>query len=209
MITNYHAIREVAKLIDEAIDTTIDALHERRVEHEPAFTDRMLGAIENSLDGYYSKGISWRAKTLTDRGPGSQESKYGADFMGVLKIDLPELTVAKGFLAQAKLLRHGRVDDLSELQAQCEKMLRMSPDSYVFLYSTKEVRIVPAISIVGVSVDPTELYSRSPQRFFEDYLECFIGDRDINSPSEANLRTLMDEYKTRAGIFIGAKDYEI
>jgi hypothetical protein len=97
MLAYYQAVRGVATRIADAINHTTEALRQGRIEHEPAMTDRMLGAIEESLDNFQYKGIQWRAKTLTDRGSGSQESKYGADFMGVLDISLPNFTVKKGF----------------------------------------------------------------------------------------------------------------
>src|SRR5438309_11786536 len=99
MIAYYQAVRGAAKRIADAINHTVEAIGEGRIEQEPAVTDRMLGAIEESLRNYSKKGISWSAKTLTDRGLRSQESKYGADFMGVLNIALPEFNVSKGFLA--------------------------------------------------------------------------------------------------------------
>lgn len=204
MIADYHAVRDVAQHIAAAIDLAVDALREGRVEHEPAMTDRMLGAIEQSLKDYQRKGIRWSAKTLTDRGRGSQESKYGADFMGVLNIALPEFAVSKGFLAQAKLVRNGSSGDLGELRQQCKKMLKLSPDSFVFLYGQDGVRVVPAISVVGAKVDPLQLYSRSAQRFFEEHLECFIGDGQIQSATPAALEAMRDRFDARRAIEIRA-----
>jgi hypothetical protein len=204
MIADYRAVRGVAQHIAAAIDLAVDALREGRVEHEPAMTDRMLGAIEQSLKDYQRKGIRWSAKTLTDRGRGSQESKYGADFMGVLNIALPEFAVSKGFLAQAKLVRNGSSGDLGELRQQCKKMLKLSPDSFVFLYGQDGVRVVPAISVVGAKIDPIQLYSRSAQRFFEEHLECFIGDGQIQSATPAALDALRDRFDARSAIEIRA-----
>ncbi len=42
MITYYHAIRDVAHRIAGAIDHSVNALREGRVEQEPAMTDRIL-----------------------------------------------------------------------------------------------------------------------------------------------------------------------
>jgi hypothetical protein len=204
MIKGYHAVREAAQHIAGAIDGAVDALREGRVEHEPAMTDRMLGAIEQSLTNYESKGIRWRAKTLTDRGRGSQESRYGADFMGVLRIALPEFVVSKGFLAQAKLVRRYSSGDPRELRQQCEKMLNLSPDSFVFLYGMDGVRVVPALSVVASKVDPLQLYSRSAQRFFEEHFECFIGDRNIQTAAPATLEALADRFEVRRAIEISA-----
>lgn len=205
MFTYYQAVRGAAQHIAAAIDRSVDALRQGRVEQEPAMTDRMIGAIEESLANYSHHGIIWYGKTLTDRGSGSQESKYGADFMGVLSISLPKFSVRKGFLAQAKLLRDGPPGDLDQLKTQCEKMLSLSPDSFVFLYSEYGVRVVPAVSVCASDIDPRALYSRSAQRFFEEHLQCFIGDRNINAPSSITLNELRARFAARSALFIEAK----
>jgi hypothetical protein len=165
----------------------------------------MIGAIEFSLDGFRTRGIRWDGKTLTDRGKGAQEAQYGADFVGVLNIDLPDFKMSKGFLAQAKLLRHDTVDDLEELKRQCHRMLNLSPDSFVFLYSRQGVRVVPAISVVGAALDPSYLYSRSAQRFFEEHLQCFIGDQAIQSPTPEALEHLRRRFEARSALLLTAR----
>lgn len=204
MLPYYKAVRQGAQRIAEAIDYSVEALRNGQIEQEPAMTEKMTTAIERSLTNYRHNGIRWRAKSLTDRGVGSQESKYGADFMGVLNIALPEFQISKGFLAQAKLIREGRTVDLDELKQQCEKMLRLSPDSFVFLYAASGVRVVPAISVVGSKWEPQYLYSRSAERFFEEHLECFIGDRNINAPTPDMLIELQKRFEARSAIWIQA-----
>jgi hypothetical protein len=178
------------------------------VEQEPHLTDRLLGRIMQSVNGYKSKGVTWRAKTLTDHGQGTQEKQYGADFVGVLDIDLPEFKVTKGFLAQAKLLR-GHVMKKSEfgrLVGQCEQMLNLSPTAFVFHESTDGIRVIPAIAVVGASraeiaFDPDAVYSRKLSRFYEEHLECFIGDREINDANDQTLARL----KARSLLYIAAR----
>jgi hypothetical protein len=172
-------------------------------------TDRMLGAVEESLRNFRVHGVRWTAKTLTDRGANSQESRFGADFLGVLNIRLPDFSVSKGFLAQAKLMRGRWFHDAQQLQKQCEQMLMLSPDSFVFLYSRKGVRVVPAISVLGAKGDPTQLYSRSSQRFFEQHLECFIGDRAISSPTPAALEKLQRQYEVRRALLLEGQPIEL
>lgn len=210
MLRYYQAVRQTAEHIANAINTAVDALHEGRIEQEPAMTDRMLGAIEQSLSGFSAKGIRWGAHTLSDRGAHSSESIYGADFMGVLNIDLPEFKVKKGFLAQAKLLRNESSGSLNQLHAQCEKMLLLSPASFVFLYGDEGVNIVPALSVVSSRIHPAYLYRRSAQRFFEEHLECFIGDRAIQAPVKETLTNLRQFKLARTGIEIRAtaEDYD-
>jgi hypothetical protein len=202
MIAYYQAVRQAARRIAEAADHTVEALRHGQIEQEPAMTDRMLGAIEEAMRDFIANGIRWSAKTLTDRGRRAQEPRVGADFLGVVNITLPEFSGSKGFLAQAKMVHSGRVNDVAALRRQCEKMLSLTPDSFVFLYSYDGIRIVPAISVIAAKIDPVFLYSRSPQRFFEEHLECFIGDRAIESPTPSALERLRQRYKARNALLL-------
>ena len=205
MNTHYRCISEAARRIGDAIDRSVEALKRGRIEHEPAMTDRMLGAIEESLALAENHEVKWTAKTLTDRGRGSQESKVGADFMGVLQIKLPDYSVAKGFLAQAKLIRDGKVTGVSEMRRQCEKMLKHSSESFLFLYGTQGVRVVSALAVVSSDLNPTELYSKTARRFYTDHLECFVGDRSIQAATPEMIKDLRARYNPRALQLIKAR----
>lgn len=208
MIRNYGIVRESANHLAAAAERTTESLIERLVEQEPHFTDRMLGRIQHAMEGYEVKGVRWTSKTLTDHGRGSQEKKYGADFMGVLQISLIDYRVDKGFLAQAKLVEPHEVmsnKDITDLKDQCEKMLSLSPDSFVFLYSITGIRVVPALSVLnGDSRNPHDYYSRSVSAFFELHFECFVGDRKINSPKTEVLEKIREENDARSLLYLGA-----
>ena len=150
MIRDYGIIRESAQRIADAADRTVEEFRNGLVEQEPAITDRLLArmtdaavrtdelieGIRASLDGFTLKGVRWTAKTLTDRGRGAQEKEYGADFMGVLAIELPEYSVRKGFLAQAKIAwpdMRWPEPERERMRGQCRQMLELSPASFVFL----------------------------------------------------------------------------
>ncbi len=206
MLSHYKTIRDVADRLSNAAVGTCDSLVKKRVEQEHHFTDRMLGAMEYSVNDFKKNGIQWNAKTLTDRGINAQESTYGADFLGVLDIDIEGFKVAKGFLAQAKLLREGRSIDMTELREQCNKLLIFSPDSFVFLYKEDGIDVYPAISVVSSDKTLTSHYSRSIKSFFELHLECFIGDRKINTASAEQLKRLLEVYNSRSGLLLQARD---
>lgn len=209
MIRDYAIIRDSGKRAADAASRAIEAFREGRVEQEPALTDRMLGGIEEAMREFHVKGIKWNAKTLTDRGRGSQEKQYGADFAGVLSIELPGFQVKKGFLAQAKIIEPGGYisgNIFNSMREQCEKMLTMTPDSFVFLYSKKEIVVVPAVSIAGAEyVNPHDLYSRSIARFFEEHFQSFIGDRRISSPTPDTLEELRREVNSRSLLYLEAR----
>jgi len=200
-------VRKSARRIADAVDHTVEAWREERMSEEPDFTNRMLGAIEQAMHGFSLKGVSWSARTLTSHMRNAEERRYGADFMGVLSVNLPDYQVNKGFLAQAK--RADRLDarEMRRLREQCERMLTLSPDSFVFVYSDTGVYIVPAIAVLAAapSLPPSELYARSVARFFEEHFESFIGDRAVSSPTPDTLEKLMERFHARRALYIQAE----
>lgn len=208
MLSEHAIIREAASRIAEAATATVSDLREGLIEHEPNFTDRMLGRIADAMDGYRSKGLTWRAKTLTDCVPNSQESRFGADFVATLSINLPDYVVHKGFLGQAKLFgrRPFGAKDQDRLASQCHKMLALSPASFVFVYSKQAIRVVPAVAVTAAGrIDERANYSRSIKRFYEEHFACFIGDSDVNAPSAATLLALLERYEARSGLWLGTE----
>lgn len=201
-------IRSTVRRIAAAAELSVEDLKEGLVEQEPHVTDRMLGRIAQSIDGYKTKGVVWTAKTLTDHGPNSQEKEYGADFVGVLEIDIPGYKVKKGFLAQAKLVKAGQMkrDEFRRMIGQCQQMLDLSPSSFVFYQSLEGIRVIPAVAVVGaigpeVVFNPDGLYSRKLSTFYEEHFECFIGDRRISEPTMETLA----ELEARRLLFLAAR----
>lgn len=202
-------IRESARRVAEAADETAETLRDGRIEQEPAYTDRMLGRIENAMNEFRAKGVRWTAKTLTDRAPNAQEKEYGADFVGVLDISLPGYAVKKGFLAQAKMIEPEeslRDQDWERMRAQCGTMLSLSPDSFLFVYSITGTIVVPAGAILSLTEphNPHELYSRKLARFYEEHFECFIADRRIHAPTIEALESLREEMRARRLLYLAA-----
>ncbi len=210
MLSYLGIIREVAQVVTDAAEGTIEALNTRRVEQEPQFTDRMIGRIEQALEEYQIKGVIWRAKTLTDRGRGAQESIYGADFMGVLDISIEGYSVRKGFLAQAKLIEPNSnisPQEYARMRDQCREMLGLTPASFVFLYSSQGINVVPAISVVAADrMNPHDLYSRRLNRFYEEHFASFLGDKAISTPDINVLEGLADRYKSRSALGLLASE---
>jgi len=195
---------KAAKVIGTAIQGAEIALSEGRIEQEPAMTDRMLARIEQALEYREIGGITWQAKTLTDRGRNAQESKMGADFIGVLDVRVSGYFVEKGFLAQAKMIRRGGFMDMRDLVQQCERMLSLSPDSYVFLYTEKGVFVTSATAVVAASGNLSAVHTEKAQKFFLSHLMCMVGDRAISSPTPAGLDELLQKANARRGLLITA-----
>lgn len=207
MIGRYGIIKPSAKLVAEAVQGVVDEYAEGIIREEPDFTSSMLQTIKERLNGKTVKGIVWQSVVTTSHGPNSEEKPTGADFMGVLSINLPDYNVNKGFLAQAKRAKRLYGKEITELKKQCDRMLNITPESYVFLYSKDGVRVLPAISVLSANVsDLTELYNRSIQRFFELHLESFIGDRRLSSASAEQIELLLKEYKVSNILYLAGKE---
>ncbi len=203
MFTNKKLIAGLVSRVRKAERQTLEALAAGRVEQEPALTDRLLGVMEHTLDGQYIAGINWTAKTLTDRGRGSQESEFGADFMAVFRVSIPGFEVAKGFMAQSKLLEpndYFAPSDSRKLKQQCKDMLKFSPASYVFVYSQQSgIVVIPAIDVLAArDCNPHELTSLPMPKFYEQHFECFIGDHAIKSADPRGLVALRERAQARS-----------
>lgn len=209
MIKSLHVIRASAKRIEKAAQRVVRSYQAGVIEHEPTFTDRLLGGIEEAMDEFSVKGVRWRSKTLTYQGPHAQETRYGADFIGVLDVNLPEYSVVKGFLAQAKRVERDQFmnrRDWEDLKEQCEKMLALSPDSFIFVYSKEAISVVPAVFVVGAHTrNLHDLSARSITRFYEEHFQCFIGDRRISAPSIETLYKLQAQFESRKLLYLEAR----
>ena len=159
----------------------------------PVESERVTSVSIEGIRDPYPGRIVWNARSLrTSSGRAAEEKRHGADLMGVLDIDIPDYRITKGFLVQSKLAEPGRIfskKDWKRLHDQCETMLCRTTASFVWVYSKERgIRIFPAVSVVELdSRYIFDLYDRSVSSFFEYHLECFIGDRRLNS---TNIRTL-------------------
>lgn len=179
------AFSNAQRIIANAANAVAEGYARGRYPDEVAITGNLAGRIEAGLNGYASGGILWQVKTLS---PYTEEKPYGADFMGILTLALPDFSVTKGFLAQSKRQESGQKLDASEwkrLQSQCEKMLARTPASFVFVYARNGIVVVPAISVLASTgrEDLHTLHPKKVQNFFREHFECYIGDRKIDQPS--------------------------
>lgn len=207
MFENRKLTSAFSRKVATAARQAIDDMSNGRAQQEPAITDRFIAYLQAEARKSNRSQFQWSAMTLTDRGRNSQERKYGADFLGSLEINLPNFSVRKGFLAQAKKIEPGESYGQSEftrLSEQCMDMLQLSSASYVFLYSVIDgFSVVPAISILAAKpCNPHELTSKPIQNFFTEHFECFIGDQALSMANVNTLDMLYEKYRTRTGIHI-------
>ncbi len=207
MFHNNRLASAFSRKISTASRHVIEDINSGRAQQEPSITDRLIAYIQAEARSSALSSFVWTAMTLTDRGRGSQERKYGADFVGSLEIKISGFNIKKGFLAQAKKVEPSdrfSSSEYSRLKAQCEDMLRLSPDSFVFLYSVIDgFSVLPAIAILGArSCNPHELTKKPIQKFFVEHFECFIGDANISLANIKTLDELYEKYQARTGFHI-------
>ena len=193
-----------AKLARAASQTMQD-MAIRALPEEPTITAALVTRWRDALNGYSAYGIGWSARILSSLGPHTEESKFGADFLGVLKLDLPNYAITKGFLAQAKCQEPGSRLSRKEwdrLKDQCEKMLALSAESFVFVYSLNGVFMLPAINVLACSTaeDLHTLHPRRTSPFYKEHFHCFIGERRIDSTAP----DLLEGLSVRRGLEISA-----
>lgn len=208
------------ELIAEAEETIMESITDGRIPDEPAITNRFIQALEMTVNQSGSiQGVQFRARTLTSLGPHAEEKEVGADFVGVLDIQLPGFTVSKGFLCQAKKAGKGmnvdyaprrrdakvgfdRTNELQKLKVQINKMLNISPDSFVVVYTNSGFVFIPALSVDGIQYinDGNYIYGKNTRLFFQEFLLCFIGDRQLGAYDDKTLTALVKETRSRYAI---------
>jgi hypothetical protein len=237
MIRAYRSVRDVASAIAAASEMAMEAYRSARITDEPHITDRLLQAVEMTVNGgataahgaltydhppalrsplaeddaspYRPRGLLiWQAHTLRSGSrSAAHEKRFGADVLGVLTINTPAYRATKGFLAQAKRAEPGVPFSKSRwggLIDQCDKMLAVTPDSFVMAYSKKwGVSFFSAQAVRSFSGrDLYELYDMSVRSFFERHIESFIGDRRLNAPNIHVLERLHLDEAPRASAHV-------
>jgi len=210
-------VRKFGELISEAEKRIIEGIKDGRIETETSITDRFLNEIERIFDEQSKKDVEvyFRARTLRDRGENAPEHEFGADFCGIVNINLRNFQQSKGFLSQAKREGYGisiqrgffgattvsfsKNCEFQRLNRQVEKMLLITPDSFVIIYSTKGFMVVPGSSIKGLN-EKGWLYGKPVDRFFKEFLMCFIGDPRLKAYDDQTLERIRKETNARTAI---------
>lgn len=179
------AFRQAAYAADCAVSAAMEKYSHGYVTDEDDITGVLIGRLDAAF-GENIGGINWSSSILRHRkGLAAQEKKVGADMLIHVSIKTPQLTYSKGVLIQSKRVDDGiemPVDSHKELLSQCDKMLDITPDSFVFNYTKSGMRCASANRIAGTSSrilnDSCNLTS---YRFFLELFRCTTGDRSITS----------------------------
>ncbi len=217
------------RICDAASSVENDVLRQWRegaIETEPTLTDRFLGAFEQAIGSdFLVSGYRVTTRTLRDRGPNSPEREFGADIASVLRVNTLEQQLTKGFLAQSKFankdeirveetnghypnvtvrIRQNDINDQTSLVSQSQRMLTVTPDSFVLVYSEQGIFAMPASTIVTLKRDGEHrrVYVKEFRWFIMDFLQSFIGDLRMYAYDDPSLRQLRDLTQAYAGLLL-------
>lgn len=186
------AFRQAAHAADCAVSAAMEKYAHGHVTDEDDITGVLIGRLDEAFDENIGD-IKWSSSILRHRkGLAAQEKIVGADMLIHVSIKTPQLAYSKGVLIQSKRVDDGvemTVGSHKELLSQCDKMLDITPDSFVFNYTKSGMRCASANRIAGASSrilnDSCNLTS---YRFFLEFFRCTTGDRRITSAKFDDLR---------------------
>ena len=95
------------------------------------------------------------------------------------------------------------------IQSQANDMLRITSDSFFFLYTDQGIYVTPALEVQLLgknSIDTDYLYYKKLGSFYQEFFKCFIGDHHI-APiynDSTQLGKLADNYSVANVIIIEA-----
>ncbi len=188
-------MRSAARLADHAVARTMKKYRDGLVVDEDDLTGVLIGNLDTEFTGHRPKGsggVHWSSSILRHRrGTAAEEKRIGADMIIHVSLKSPIQTYSKAVLIQAKRQDPGSTMNVrarTELTKQCNKMLAVTPASFVFDYTTSGMRCASATKIAGSS-NP-DLYSAcswTSYRFFLELFRCPVGDPNITSARAADL----------------------
>ena len=186
-------------LISDAIRRTVDELvreHYGALTQEHQLTSRLCQQLESTFSSMDIFGYRVRVITqeLPDKGPGSMEKKIGADIYIGFDL-LGEESISKGVFIQSKWHEEKRnKKEQEKLVEQCANMLWRSHASYLWLYGSAGVEVVPANENTDTATrHPESLNSRNLSEMIRGVLDCVEGDRGIGMPKSASIRSSIKE----------------
>ena len=75
------AIRVAAHAADSAVSAVMRDYRTGLLPQEEAITGALLGRLAAAIETLNTPGLSWSAGVLTNKGPGTEARRFGADFI--------------------------------------------------------------------------------------------------------------------------------
>jgi len=211
MIISLGVISRIGALVEQAVERTRQRMLDGEVEDEPTLTGGFAENLRRIFEDVPRiNDYDLQVRVLRGIGTNAPENKFGADICVIFTVSEVDYQLSKGFLMQAKWADRYNItvenygyhrptfsmnDEFRRMQGQCNDMLKITPDSFVILYSINGFTIVPASSISGVRKQKgrLQLYSKHVHGFFKEFIMCFIGDSRLSAPDDDTLERLKSD----------------
>ena len=203
MIKDYRVVRALSERVARAVNSAQSDFRKHGPQDGNQFVPGILRIVSESVASKEIQGLRWGIEAITNASSGS-ERVYDADLLSVFTLNLPSACVSTGFLARVHVV--GATHDTDRLREQSYEMLERSNGSFVILLSRDAVRVVPAVAVLQSRGPLTRLYARSPQRFFEEHFECFLGDPKLSAATREELKALCFRCRARHALLIKGDD---
>jgi hypothetical protein len=224
MLKDTRIIKRVGGILDDATESVtrnvlrdysaIDGREEElTAQLRGELNRRLLREVEKRLNGKSIRNCTFRVATFTKK----QENRVGADLVGIVQLRNGPTTISKAFLAQSKVgFVHSRFRGQplvrtysANVLSQVDKMLSLSSDAFVFIYTLEGIFCVPAfqVKLAGSrTIDTEHQPYHSIGRFYEEFFKCFIGDHHIagGALKGADLEAIADATSAQALLLIRA-----
>lgn len=153
----------------------------------PALVERLQTTLNGNVGG-----LTWQGAIMRHRaGVANEEGRTGADMAIFFELNTPTHKFKKGLLIQAKRSEPDQNltnNDINILRAQCDKMLTITPSSFVFNYARRGMRTAPASKISGcINRNLFGECDWTAYRFFLEFFRSPIGDPRFVSALAADL----------------------
>ena len=148
------SMSKAAKVANAAVFSVMNDYASGDITDEDDITPALVWAIKGKLDGKVG-GLTWSATIPRHRGSAAEEARVGADILIHLRLVTPTDSYSKGGLIQAKRIEAGvllGINRLSELHEQCERMIKITPASFVFNYMKGQMRYASAVRVFGSTI---------------------------------------------------------
>jgi hypothetical protein len=207
MLKDYGIIKRISSQMASAADEVANSVlgdYSNLQGREEEVTGQLRGEINRQLLANVSRRLNHqeingcRISVATFKK--KQENSVGADLAGIIEFSRNGYLISKAFLAQAKV-GSSYVKGQQFVKAynkdvvrQAEDMLKISSDSFFFVYSDIGIYCVPALQVAlsgSNTIDTGHHPFHTFGTFYEEFMKCFIGDHLI-SPLALGATSLED-----------------
>lgn len=175
-------LKIIRRIIKEASERTVRGLKDETIREEESFSSQFAGFIRIGFEQMEDR-FKTKLKVIHYSSRNREQKITGADLGVILDIigENKKKKIShrtrKSFLAQGKFGIYTNKPQVivdSKLLQQCDDMLKITSDSFVFIYTQNGIYVIPALSLKN-----EYKHHKRVDNFFAEFFKCFIGDHKV------------------------------